>query len=85
MLAFLSAFYFSQMGRRLFGKPGRVYKIKRQDNQFFDFNLAALHAINARREAPIEVRQVKYLNNMVEQDHGLSNTRPQIVIPSHSD
>src|ERR1700720_3492328 len=25
-------------------------------------NLAALHAINAKREAPIKVRQVKYLN-----------------------
>jgi putative transposase len=32
-------------------------------------NLAALHAINAKRETPIKVRQVKYLNNIVEQDH----------------
>jgi len=32
-------------------------------------NLAALQAINAERETPIKVRQVKYLNNMVEQDH----------------
>lgn len=32
-------------------------------------NLAALLAINAERETPIRVRQVKYLNNMVEQDH----------------
>ncbi|MFM0566412.1 IS6 family transposase, partial [Paraburkholderia sediminicola] len=32
-------------------------------------NLAALQAINAERETPINVRQVKYLNNIVEQDH----------------
>jgi putative transposase len=32
-------------------------------------NLAALHAMNAERETPIKVRQVKYLNNIVEQDH----------------
>jgi putative transposase len=32
-------------------------------------NLAALHAINAKRETPIKVRQVKYFNNIVEQDH----------------
>lgn len=32
-------------------------------------NLAALDALNAERETPIGVRQVKYLNNIVEQDH----------------
>src|SRR5260370_4576434 len=32
-------------------------------------NLAALQAINAERKTPIKVRQVKYLNNIVEQDH----------------
>ncbi|WNC95120.1 IS6 family transposase [Paraburkholderia sp. FT54] len=32
-------------------------------------NLAAIQNINAEWEAPIEVRQVKYLNNIVEQDH----------------
>ncbi|MPW23232.1 IS6 family transposase [Paraburkholderia sp. CNPSo 3157] len=32
-------------------------------------NLAALEAINADREAPINIRQSKYLNNVVEQDH----------------
>jgi putative transposase len=32
-------------------------------------NLAALHAANAEREGPITIRQVKYLNNVVEQDH----------------
>ena len=32
-------------------------------------NLAGLNAINADREGPIKIRQSKYLNNVVEQDH----------------
>lgn len=32
-------------------------------------NLAALHDINSERGAPIVIRQVKYSNNLVEQDH----------------
>ena len=32
-------------------------------------NLAGLSAINADREMPIKIRQSKYLNNVVEQDH----------------
>ena len=32
-------------------------------------NKAAMDAINKEREVPIEVRQIKYLNNIVEQDH----------------
>ena len=32
-------------------------------------NLAALKTINAERETPIKIRQNKYLNNVVEQDH----------------
>ena len=32
-------------------------------------NLAALKAINANREIQIKIRQQKYLNNIVEQDH----------------
>jgi putative transposase len=32
-------------------------------------NLAGLSAINADRELPIKIRQSKYLNNAVEQDH----------------
>lgn len=32
-------------------------------------SLAALQAINAERKTPIKVRQVKYLNIAVEQDH----------------
>ena len=31
-------------------------------------NKAAIDALNAGRDLPIEVRQVKYLNNIVEQD-----------------
>src|SRR5665648_901189 len=32
-------------------------------------NTAAIDEINANREIPMVVRQVKYLNNIVEQDH----------------
>ncbi|MGF6736166.1 transposase-like protein [Paraburkholderia youngii] len=32
-------------------------------------NLAALDAVNADCETPIKVRQIKYLNNIVEEDH----------------
>jgi transposase-like protein len=32
-------------------------------------NLAAREAINAERETPIKIRQTKYLNNIIEQDH----------------
>ncbi|WP_116610126.1 IS6 family transposase [Paraburkholderia unamae] len=32
-------------------------------------NLAALEAINAERETPIKIRQARYLNNIIEQDH----------------
>lgn len=32
-------------------------------------NLAALEALNAGRQTPIRIRQNKYLNNIVEQDH----------------
>jgi len=43
-------------------------------------NLAALHAVNAERETPIQIRQVKYLNNVVEQDHRAIKriTRPML-------
>ncbi|MGF6292567.1 IS6 family transposase [Paraburkholderia youngii] len=43
-------------------------------------NLAALQAINARRNLPIKVRQKKYLNNIVEQDHRAikRRTRPML-------
>jgi len=43
-------------------------------------NLAALEAINADRENPIKIRQCKYLNNVVEQDHRAikRRTRPML-------
>lgn len=43
-------------------------------------NLAALEDINADREQPIKVRQAKYLNNIVEQDHRAikRRTRPMM-------
>ena len=43
-------------------------------------NLAALEAINADRETPIKIRQSKYLNNLVEQDHRTikRRTRPML-------
>ena len=43
-------------------------------------NLAALEAINADRETPIRIRQSKYLNNLVEQDHWAikRRTRPML-------
>jgi putative transposase len=43
-------------------------------------HLAALHAVNAVRETPITIRQVKYLNNVVEQDHRAIKriTRPML-------
>ena len=31
--------------------------------------MAALESYNAEHEADIEIRQIKYLNNIVEQDH----------------
>jgi putative transposase len=43
-------------------------------------NLAALQALNAGREVPIRIRQKKYLNNVVEQDHRAikRRTRPML-------
>ncbi|WP_412524069.1 IS6 family transposase [Burkholderia sp. S-53] len=43
-------------------------------------NLAALKDINATREPPIKIRQQKYLNNIVEQDHRAikRRTRPMM-------
>ncbi|QQC67954.1 IS6 family transposase [Paraburkholderia ginsengisoli] len=43
-------------------------------------NLAALQALNAGRKTPIKIRQVKYLNNIVEQDHRAikRRTRPMM-------
>jgi putative transposase len=43
-------------------------------------NLASLHAVDAERETPIKIRQIKYLNNVVEQDHRAIKriTRPML-------
>jgi len=43
-------------------------------------NLAALEALNAERDTPIKVRQNKYLNNLIEQDHRAikRRTRPML-------
>jgi putative transposase len=43
-------------------------------------NLTALKAINAERVTPIKIRQSKYLNNIVEQDHRAikRRTRPML-------
>ncbi|MGF6292796.1 putative transposase [Paraburkholderia youngii] len=43
-------------------------------------NLAALQPINVPRDVPIKVRQKKYLNNIIEQDHRAikRRTRPML-------
>ncbi|WP_255209035.1 IS6 family transposase [Paraburkholderia youngii] len=43
-------------------------------------NLAALEAIDAGRQTPIWIRQSKYLNNIIEQDHRAikRRTRPRL-------
>lgn len=47
-------------------------------------NKEAIDAINAGRAAPLLVRQVKYLNNIVEQDHRAIKrvTRPMLNLKS---
>jgi putative transposase len=47
-------------------------------------NKAAMDAINADRAVPILIRQVKYLNNIVEQDHHAIKrvTRPMLNFKS---
>ncbi len=47
-------------------------------------NKAAIDPINAGRDVPILVRQVKYLNNIVEQDHRAIKrvTRPMLNFKS---
>lgn len=43
-------------------------------------NLAVLDALNAQRKTPIKIRQNKYLNNLIEQDHRAikRRTRPML-------
>ena len=60
------------------GDPGKVTMDKSGANK------AAIDAINAGRDVPIVVRQVKYLNNIVEQDHRAIKrvTRPMLNFKS---
>jgi putative transposase len=48
-------------------------------------NKAAIDEVNRGRTVPITVRQVKYLNNIVEQDHRAIKrvTRPIVVSKRH--
>ena len=54
---------FFQKAMRQNGEPEKVTMDKSGANK------AALDGINLNRDNPIEVRQIKYLNNLVEQDH----------------
>jgi len=54
---------FFQKAMRQNGEPEKVTMDKSGANK------AALDGINLNRDNPIEVRQIKYLNNIVEQDH----------------
>ncbi len=58
------------------GEPGTVTIDKSGANP------AALESINAGRELPIKVRQAKYVNNIVEQDHRAikRRTRPMMGV-----
>jgi len=54
---------FFEKAMALHGDPEKVTMDKSGSNK------AAMDEINQHREVPIEVRQIKYLNNIVEQDH----------------
>jgi transposase-like protein len=60
------------------GEPGKIAMDKSGANK------AAIDAINAGRDVPIVVRQIKYLNNIVEQDHRAIKrvTRPMLNFKS---
>ena len=60
-MAAAKRFFDKAMGAN--GDPSKVAMDKSGANK------AAIDAINARRDVPILVRQGKYLNNIVEQDH----------------
>lgn len=59
----VAATRFFEKGMRQNGDPEKVTMDKSGANQ------AAMDGINQDRDVPIEVRQVKYLNNIVEQNH----------------
>jgi putative transposase len=52
--------------RKAFGQHGTPEKITIDKS---GANTAAIESYNADHKASIEIRQVKYLNNIVEQDH----------------
>ena len=58
-----AAMRFFEKAMKISGVPEKVTMDKSGANK------AAMDEINARGETPIIVRQVKYLNNIVEQDH----------------
>jgi putative transposase len=72
----LAARRFFEKAMRQNGDPEKVMMDKSGTNK------AAMDAINKDRNVPIEVRQVKHLNNSVEQDHRFVKrvTRPMLGI-----
>ncbi|WP_370660713.1 transposase, partial [Massilia eurypsychrophila] len=75
-MAAAKRFFDKAMGAN--GDPDKVAMDKSSANE------AAIDAINAGRDVPILVRQVKYLNNIVEQDHRAIKrvTRPMLNFKS---
>ena len=75
-MAAAKRFFNKAMGAN--GAPDKVVMDKSGANK------AAIDAINAGRDVPIVVRQVKYLNNIVEQDHRAIKrvTRPMLNFKS---
>jgi putative transposase len=69
---------FFEKAMRQNGEPEKVTMDKSGANK------AAMNEINQDRDVPIEVRQVKYLNNIVEQDHRFIKrvTRPMLGFKS---
>jgi putative transposase len=59
----IAAKAFFDKAMRQHGVPEKVTMDKSGSNK------SAIDAVNAAQKTPIEVRQVKYLNNIVEQDH----------------
>ena len=74
----VAASRFFEKAMRKNGDPEKVTMDKSGANK------AAIDAINEDRDVPIEVRQVKYLNNIVEQDHRFVKrvTRPMLGFKS---
>ena len=73
-----AALRFFEKATKASGMPEKVTMDKSGANK------AAMDEINAGRQTPILVRQVKYLNNIVEQDHRAIKrvTRPMLNFKS---